>query len=382
MYDIRFFVRFRSDSLKPMDHEHEYWLAFSIFPGIGPVRFRLLREYFGSAQAAWKAPADMLKTVGLPDRVLREFLHFRSTCSIPDCIRQLRALNVGILTSDDDRYPPHLKKISDAPFVLYVLGKKSESAWDVSRSVAVVGTRKVTDYGRSVTKQLVGDLVAQGFTIVSGMAMGVDAVAHQTAMDLGGRTIAVLGCGVNVIAPAWNTDLYHRIITGGQGAVMSEMPLSHRPGKGLFPARNRIISGLSLGVVVIEGSRTSGALITARYAAEQGREVMAVPGPVTSVYSDGPALLLKQGATLVRNGEDVLEAFGLTPRPDRTRVGVSPQTPIARDILRVLGDGQYSVDDLVTRTSQSAEEILATLTLLELQGFVVQTGPHLYNLTR
>lgn len=324
----------------------------------------------------------MLEAVGLPTRILHEFLQFRKNCCIADYIHLLRKSNVGVLTSDDERYPQRLRAIPDAPFVLYVTGKKSNEVWDIANAVAVVGTRKMTAYGRAVTKQLVTDLVAQGFTIVSGMALGIDAVAHQTALDVGGRTIAVLGCGVNVIAPAWNSGLYHQIVHCGQGAVMSEMPLSHRPGKGLFPARNRIISGLSLGVIVVEGAQTSGALITAKFAAEQGREVMAVPGPVTSLYSDGPAVLLKQGATLVRNGTDVIEALGMTARPERTRSGSTPSDPLTQRLLQSLANGACSIDDLVIRSRERTEDVLAALTILELQGVVVQISSQTYSLTQ
>jgi DNA processing protein len=275
-----------------MDQETAAWVGFSVFPGIGPVRFRLLLEHFGTASNAWDAP--------LSDK----FVHFRKTFDTDEYLRRLEKLHVEVLTLNNPKYPQLLKEIDDPPFLLYVKGRGSKINLD--KTIAVVGTRRVTPYGEEVTKKLVRELVARGFTIVSGMAYGVDAVAHKTAILAGGKTIAVLGCGIDIIAPSSNASLYWAIVNGG-GAVVSEMPLGLRPAKGLFVARNRIISGLSRGVVVTEGADDSGALITARNAGEQGRDVFAVPGPITSKYSRGPARLLKNGAKLVESADDIIE---------------------------------------------------------------------------
>lgn len=295
-----------------MDEERKHWVALSVFPGIGPVRFRLLLDYFGSAKAVWRAPLQELKNIKLGEKLSEQFDHFRKTFVVDSYIEQLHNAHVAVLVLSDDRYPPLLKQISDAPFLLYIKSGKTTGKIDLTKTIGIVGTRHVTPYGRDVTQRLVAGLVTRGFTIVSGMAYGVDAVAHRTAIDNGGKTIAVLGCGVDIIAPPTNAGLYHAIGEEGYGAVISEMPLGLRPNKGLFPVRNRIISGLSLGVVVMEGADDSGALITARNAAEQGREVFAVPGPITSLYSKGPAKLLKNGAKLVESVEDVIEELGLT----------------------------------------------------------------------
>lgn len=290
-----------------MDDDAPYWIAFSVFPGIGPVRFALLRDYFGSAQAAWKADWEALRKIHLGDKLVGEFLAFRKTFRLHEYLAKLEALNVHVLTLDDPRYPKRLKEIPDAPFLLYIKAKPSKEKLNLDRTIAVVGTRKITRYGQDVTRRIVEGLVSYGFTIVSGMAYGVDAVAHQAAIDSGGKTIAVLGCGIDIIAPPSNARLYRAMGEQGFGAVVSEMPLGLAPSKGLFTARNRIISGLSLGVVVTEGADDSGALITARNAAEQGREVFAVPGPITSPFSRGPAKLIKQGAKLVETVEDILD---------------------------------------------------------------------------
>lgn len=267
-----------------MDEETAAWVGFSVFPGIGPVRFRLLLEQFGSAKKAWHA--------------------LGKTFDIDEYLRKLEKLHVSVLTLNNPKYPKLLGQIDDPPFVLYVRGRGTKI--NLEKTIAVVGTRNMTRYGEEVTRRLVTELVARGFTIVSGMAYGVDAVAHWAALNAGGKTIAVLGCGIDIITPSSNASLYWAIVNGG-GAVVSEMPLGLRPAKGLFVVRNRIISGLSRGVLVTEGADDSGALITARNAGEQGREVFAIPGPITSRYSRGPARLLKNGAKLVESADDIIE---------------------------------------------------------------------------
>lgn len=281
-----------------------------MFPGIGPVRFSHMYTYFGSAKRAWGAPVSELVSAGLPQRIASEFHSFRRSFDIPGYVAKLASLGVVALPLTHPKYPALLKEISDPPFVLYVKGKKTATPIDMTRTIGVVGTREVTAYGREVTRTLVSDLVSLGFTIVSGLARGVDTVAHETALEAGGKTIAVLGCGIDIVAPESNAYLYRAISEGG-GAIVSEMPLGMRPSKGLFVARNRIISGLSLGVVVTEGAYDSGALITARNAGEQGREVFAVPGPVTSAFSRAPAKLLKNGAKLVESAQDIIEELGV-----------------------------------------------------------------------
>jgi len=284
-----------------------YWLGLSAFPGIGPVRFGLLRNYFGTVEAIWHAPEKKLFEVNLPKNLVIDFCAFRKTFDSTSYIQRMQKEHIGALTIDDARYPKLLKEISDPPFFLYVKGKRTDAPIDMDKTIAIVGTRKATAYGISMTKQFVRDLVRVGFTIISGMAYGIDAVAHETTIACGGKTIAVLGCGVDICAPYSNVHIYRKLSCEGFGAVVSEMPLGLRPEKGLFIARNRIISGLSRGVVVIEGEKDSGTLITARNAGEQGRDVFAVPGPVTSETSHGPAALLKSGAILAESVHDILE---------------------------------------------------------------------------
>ena len=351
-----------------------------MFPGIGPVRFRLLLEYFGSAEAAWRASDTELAAIKLNERIRVEFIRFRKTFDISEYRKKLETLHVGTLTLQDKKYPAHLAQISDAPFVLYVKGSQPKVPLDLSRTIGVVGTRHVTSYGSEVTERLVAELVSYGFTIVSGLAYGVDAIAHKVAMDKGGNTIAVLGCGIDIIAPPSNANLYTQIVAG-YGAIVSEMPLGMRPSKGLFPARNRIISGLSLGIVVTEGADDSGALITARYAGEQGREVFAVPGPITSPYSRGPAKLLKNGAKLVESAKDILDELGMSEIPRfEAKYSAYGETKEERQIIESLQKERMHIDMLVHRTNLTIAQVAATLTVLEMRNIVKDFGEKTYGL--
>lgn len=367
-----------------MNSDIPYWVGFSAFPGIGPVRFRLLYEYFGSASAAWKAQAGELLDIGLGEKLTSAFVCFRNTFDIDAYLQKLLSLHIVPVPYTDPKYPPHLKEISDAPFLLYVKGRRSEAPIDMRRMIAVVGTRRVSPYGREVTTRLVTELVQNGFTIVSGLAYGVDAIAHEAAIAAGGKTIAVLGCGIDIIAPSGNARLYDAI-ADGNGAIVSEMPLGLRPSKGIFPARNRIISGLSLGVVVTEGADDSGALITARYAGEQGREVFAVPGPITSPLSRASSRLLKAGATLVESAEDILEQLHIPghAHPMHTAIkGVyEGDNEAEQKILAYLTRSQMHIDALVRETNLTMSQVAATLTVLEIKGIVKDYGEKVYGLT-
>lgn len=364
-----------------MDEETRYWIGFSVFPGIGPVRFKLLLEYFGTAKSAWLATEATLRSTHLSEKIVREFIAFRREFNIDAYSALLKSKHVGVLTLQHPRYPTLLKEIPDAPFVLYVLGGKTATPIDLNRTIGVVGTRKITSYGAEITRRLSSQLAQNGFTIVSGLAYGVDAVAHQSAIDVGGNTIAVLGCGVDVIAPVSNTNLYGAI-SSGHGCIVSEMPLGHMPGKGLFPARNRIISGLSLGVLVTEGADDSGALITARNAADQGRDVFAVPGPITSAYSKGPARLLKQGAILVEDIGDIMNALGLEmgrvlPNARSTRL-LADLTDDERSIVQSIEREPHSIDEIARITHLTIASVGSTITILEIRGVIKDMGDRIY----
>ncbi|MCX8008973.1 MAG: DNA-processing protein DprA [Patescibacteria group bacterium] len=286
-----------------------YILAFSVFSGIGPVRFRLLYEYFGSAQNAWQASHKDLRAVGLSDRLVSSFIKFRQTFSHEGYRQQLERKNIRFLSIVDDAYPDSLRNIPDPPIGLYCFGDESVSLLSEKQLIGVVGTRRATVYGKTITRRFVEDFVQHGFCVVSGMARGIDTVAHRVCLDHGGKTIAVLGCGIDIVYPPENDRLYDDIAR--HGLVISEMPIGYRPEKGVFRTRNRIISGLCRGIVVMEAGERSGALITARYAAEQGRDVFAVPGPVTSPTSHGIHELLKHGATVAESARDIIQQLSV-----------------------------------------------------------------------
>jgi len=285
-----------------------YWLAFSFLNGLGPKRFSLLKDYFGSAQKVWEASSNQLLAIGLNPQLVKNLIELRSKVNLNSCFLRMREKNIECQISEDKNYPENLKKIDSPPFILFSKGAmKSQD----SLAIAIVGSRMITDYGRMVTKKLVRGLVAKKITIVSGLARGIDTVAHETALANNGRTIAVLGHGLDLIYPPENKNLATRI-SSGCGVLVSEYPLGCQPIASNFPARNRIISGLSLGVLVIEANIHSGSLITAKQALDQGREVFAVPGPINSSNSSGTAFLIKQGAKLVENVNDILEELNIS----------------------------------------------------------------------
>jgi DNA processing protein len=291
--------------------EQDFLVAFSTVPGIGPVRLRLLLEFFGSAQKAWTSLESELQKTGLPMGVLGELLLQKKKLIPQQYSENIRKRGIKIVTIFDKDYPDKLKNIPDPPNVLFIksrLGTSAIAELSQNKIIAVVGTRKVTSYGREVTAKLTRELVLTGFTIVSGMALGVDGIAHQEAINAGGNTFAVLGAGVEIVYPKEHAGLYRSIVEH-DGVILSEVAPDKMVGRGIFPARNRIVSGLSEAVLVTEGAIDSGSLITARVALEQGREVFAVPGPINSVLAEGTNYLLKQGAKLVTKTEDILDGL-------------------------------------------------------------------------
>ncbi len=286
-----------------MDENTRDLLKLSLARDLGAVRFKNLLEYFGSTRGILEAGEDKLKHVpGIGQKLSAQISSLDNRVDIEKEIEELRKQDIAVVTIYDESYPASLKSIYDSPFILYVKGNIIPE--DVF-AVGVVGTRRATSYGKMAAERISADLASRNVTIVSGLARGIDTIAHQSALDSGGRTIAVLGSGIDVCYPPENRKLFERITRCG--AVISEFPLSTRPEKRNFPARNRIISGLSLGTVVIEAPAKSGALITADMALEQGREVFAVPGSIFSEKSSGAHYLIKQGAKMVENYEDVIE---------------------------------------------------------------------------
>jgi len=361
-----------------MNSDLPYWLAFNVFSGIGPQRFKVLLEYFKTAKAAYEAEADIWRKLGLPQDLVENFLKFRQEFNPQKFLEKIKIKNIKVITLADKTYPELLRQIADAPPVLYI---KGEIRQEDSLAIAVVGTRKISPYGREVTEILTRDLAASGLTIVSGMARGVDTLAHKTAIEAGGRTIAVLGCGVDLIYPPENRGLYEEIIQ--HGAVVSEVPPGKYVARGIFPARNRIISGLSLGVLVTEGAEDSGSLITARDAANQGREVFAVPGPITSSLSAGPSILIKEGAKLVYHVSDILEELDIKAKiKKQIAKRILPENPEEEKLLKILGEGQLHIDEIVRISGMETGKVSSLLTLMEIKGKVKNLGGMIYALTR
>ncbi len=360
--------------------ERLYWLGFSAFPGIGPVRFKLLRDYFGSAKGAWTTSVSDLRQVGLSEKLSSQFDVFRRRFSFDEYVRVLKSKQIEFLTQEDSDYPSLLRQISDPPIVLYIRGNKTAISSNTPH-IAVVGTRKISEYGIDVTQKLSRELTKAGFIVTSGMAYGVDTHAHSSAIEAGGNTVAVLGCGVDIIHPTSNTTLYWTIVKRA-GCVISEYPPGSYATKGLFPARNRIVSGLSLGVVVIEGTLTSGSLITARFAGEQGREVFAVPGPISSVLSQGPLKLLKDGATICTDIEDIQNIFhgkntNVNDTQNSQRWMELPSDQ--KRVVELLAREHLHFDQLVIKSNMGVIELSAVLSQLELSG-IIKNNAGIYRL--
>ena len=261
------------------------WIALNRVPGIGPASFRALLDFFhDDVEAAWKAERKELAQAGITQRTIDNLLKLRSTITPQQELEKLAKLRIRVITWKDALYPPLLREIDDAPPVLYTYGKLTEAD---RFALAVVGTRNSSTYGLQVTERIVTELAKGSVTIVSGLALGIDTIAHTAALDAGGRTIAVMASGLDTIYPPTNRALAHCIVESGQGVILSEYPLGVKPEGGNFPARNRIISGLSMGVLVVEAPPKSGALITVEHALKQGREIFAVPGSILSSRSAG-----------------------------------------------------------------------------------------------
>lgn len=357
--------------------ELQAYLAFSTFPYIGTQRFKLLKEYFRSAATAWEAPKEALAELGMGSTLLEKFERHRGNFSLQEYEERLEKLKVGYTTIEDEEYPERLKSIPDAPFLLYAkrgsdpdmhLGEMAEL------SVAVVGTRKMTSYGRDVTERIVQGLIDAGVTVISGLALGIDSIAHKSAVENGGKTIAVMAGGLDKIYPSSNTQLARKMVESG-GMLVSEYPLGVTPRPEYFPYRNRIESGMSLGVLVIEGAIKSGTMVTASLAAKQGREVFAIPGPVTSPSSSGPHMLIKNGAKLVEKVEDILEELSVRTLDSRRQVKkVLPDTEEEQMVLKILEKEGRELDELVRMSGGETGVILSTLTSLEMKGLVKNTG--------
>lgn len=355
-----------------MQDHTAYWVALSRVPGIGPARFRRLLDFFGDVERAWRATYADLQAAGLDHRTSLALAELRRTSDPLTMLAKIDLAGAAVLTWESETYPERLREVDDAPPVLYTLGSiEPQDSW----SVAVVGTRRATGYGRAVTAQLSAELAEAGVTVISGLARGIDTIAHQSALDAGGRTIAVLGSGVDIMYPPENRVLARRIVDEGRGAIISEYPLGTQPDAVNFPARNRIISGLSLGVLVVEAGEKSGALITVTFAADQGREVFAVPGQITSRMSDGPNALIKNGAKCVTSAADILQELDIGMVQEHVEaVRALPADPTERMLLNIIQNESRHIDDITSESGLPASTVSALLTMMELKGLVRHMG--------
>lgn len=355
-----------------------YWVGFSLVKGIGAVRLRGLLEVFGNLEAAWNAPLNDLRSVGLSEKILENFQKVRKGVDLETMLFNLEAKGIQAITWEDANYPRRLKQIDQPPPVLYVRGEiRLEDEW----AVAIVGTRRVTVYGRQVSDELARFLAQNKITVISGLAYGVDGVAHEAALKAGGRTLAVLGSGVDVIYPPEHRRLAEQMIT--QGAIISDYPPGTPPESNNFPPRNRIISGMSLAVVVVEASEKSGALITAAFAADQGRDVFAVPGNINAPQSKGPNILIQNGARPLLKPADVLESLHLEMVQEHQALQREfPLEPNEAPLLAALGPEPLHIDEIQALTGLPIQQVSATLALMELKGMVRQVGAMNYVLAR
>lgn len=353
-----------------------YWLGWQlIMPGVGRRVWDII-NYFGSPEAAWYAgKKEFTKVPGIKPEAAEKIVQKRSRLNLEKELDYLYHHKVDFITYDDDNYPPALRDIFDPPPVLFVRGRLKE----LNNAVAVVGSRKATAYGRTAAQRLAGELAENGAAVVSGLARGIDSAAHRGALNAGGYTAAVLGCGLDVVYPKENARLMAEIIE--KGAVISEFPLGSPPESWHFPSRNRIISGLSQVVVVVEAAEKSGALITADLALEQGKEVMALPGSIYSKMSRGPLKLIKQGAKPVTAAEDILEELGIISAITGEQAGSQFKFKLSRTeqaVYDILSGDPLHIEELLQRLQLPSQEVMAALMFLEVKGLLKKMPGKMY----
>lgn len=374
------------------DPELKYWVAMHRVYGIGPARFRQLLRHFGSIDVAWSAPFSALVASGIGQENARSLEELRSQSDPDHQMETLERLGINALRLDSPEYPKSLAETYDPPPVLYFRGQLPVNEMN---AVAVVGSRRCTAYGREMTNRIATGLAQSGVCVFSGLARGIDGTAHRAALDAGGCTVAVVGGGLDSIYPAEHERMAVEMVEKG-GAVVSEYPVGVRPKPEHFPRRNRVISGLTRGVVVVEAARKSGAMLTVKWALEQDREVFAVPGSALSVNSEGPNWLIQQGAKLTTSHMDVLEELSITPplAEPATENGEPVQGELGVDSLARKDNGtdiEYRVhghltsvgapchaDEISRSTSIPVSEVTSALSVLGLKGLVDEVGPMTY----
>lgn len=346
--------------------EKAYWIGFSVFPGVGPKTFSVLLSRFTTAHDAWFAKLEDLTQI-LGEKLATTFVKHRDTFSLASFLEKLEVSDIETICLFDSNYPMLLKELASAPFVLFAKG--NTSLLQESNMVAIVGTRKMTEYGKQVTVAITKELVQHDSVIVSGLAFGIDSVAHDTAVTNHGKTVAVLGCGVDCCTPSSNQRLYDQIIASN-GLIISESPFGAASFKGVFPSRNRIIAGMSQAVVVTEGAQDSGALITAKRAVELDRKVFAVPGPITTVLSTGPNKLIQDGAIPVVDVRDILRVLGIDKNRYNRQADITFVDPTEEAVFLLLQRESLHFDEIVRRLEKDSANLAGILSVMELKGIV------------
>jgi DNA processing protein len=355
----------------------EAFVALNMIEHVGPVRLRKLIEHFGDAPSILGASRQQLQHVqGIGQEVAEAISSWEKDVDLAGEMKRIEEFGCTVVTQDDELYPPSLKEIYDPPIVLYVKGELSTQD---RMAVALVGSRLVTPYGTDIARKLAYQLAHIGVTVVSGGARGVDSAAHQGALQAKGRTVAVLGTGINLVFPSENRDLFHRIVESG-GALISQFPFNRKADKQTFPIRNRIVAGMTLGTVVVEANLTSGALITANMAADYGRQVFAVPGRIDSPRSKGCHELIKKGAKLCEGAEDILSEFEyLFPASNRpasaAETGELPTIALndtEQRLYELLSETETSIDELIQRSALPSPTVSVTLLGLEMKRLIKQ----------
>ncbi len=353
-----------------MEEDLKYWLALSAITDIGPYTIKKLLSTFKIPENMFKAGvSELINVDGIGKNRAEQISNFSDWDEIAKTLDNLNRSGVKVVRYGDGYYPELLKQIHDAPFIFYV---KGEITKEDRYAIAIVGSRRATPYGGSVTEKLSGDLASLGFTIISGMARGIDTIAHKAALKKGGRTIAVLGSGIDVIYPPENAGLLERIIENG--AVISEFPPKTKPNRENFPIRNRVISGLSLGVLVVEAAHNSGSLITANYALEQGREVFAIPGNIMSGNTKGTHGLIQKGAKLVHHVDDIIAELapvlkGFIKKRKEKEILLNDEE---KSMCEALSSEPMHIDDITRSLNLALNKVLVILLNLELKGVVKQ----------
>lgn len=360
--------------------EKPFFVAFNHISGIGAVRTALLQKRFGSMQEAWEASKAEFLQCGIPEKVTEQILLFRNSHDPIQLLEQIAARNISVCIKSDPEYPRLLKEIDNPPPVLYYVGTMPHQELKL---MAIVGTRRMTSYGKSVASELGSFLAENRIGVVSGLARGVDGAAHTAVVSSYGKTYAVLGCGVDHIYPPEHRNLAKEIIR--DGAVISEYAPGTRPDRVNFPQRNRIISGMSSGVIIVEAGERSGSLITARFAAEQGREVFVVPGPINAVQSRGANRLIRDGARPFYEKKELLEFLQTWQASEPQKLNKPLQeafsTPEEKQILDLITNEPLHIDEIVRRSGLPLRKISSSIVLLELKGMVVETAPQTYQKT-